>query len=60
MLLPPAALPPQHMDMSGSAVSLGSALAVGRLKVKRNVLFVAAVAENAIDGNAFKPHAIIR
>ena len=42
------------MDMSGSAVTLASALAVGRLGLKRNVLFVAAVAENAIGSKAYK------
>ena len=49
-----------HMDMSGSAAALGSALAAGRLGIKRNILFVAAAAENAIDANAYKPHAIIK
>jgi leucyl aminopeptidase len=49
-----------HMDMSGSAATLGAALAVGRLKLKRNVVFVLAVAENAIDALAYKPHNILR
>lgn len=39
---------------------LGATLALGRARVKRNVVAVLAVAENAIDGAAYKPHAILR
>jgi len=49
-----------HMDMCGSAVALSCARAAHRAGLKRNVLFVAAVAENAIGGLAYKPKSIIR
>ncbi len=51
--------------MSNSPISfvqavLGAALSVHRLGLKRNVVYVIAVAENSIDALAFKPHNIIR
>jgi leucyl aminopeptidase len=49
-----------YMDMGGSAAALGACLAVHRLGIKRNVVFIAAVAENAMDANSYKPHSIIR
>lgn len=49
-----------HMDMGGCAAVLGSALAASKLGLKRNVVFVCAVAENAIDSLAYKPHAVIK
>jgi leucyl aminopeptidase len=49
-----------HMDMCGSAASLSSALACYRLGVKRNIVFVVAVAENAIGSLAYKPKSIIK
>ena len=39
---------------------LGAALTIHRLGIKRNVVFVLAIAENSMDSLAFKPHAIIR
>jgi leucyl aminopeptidase len=49
-----------HLDMCGSANVLGIALALGRLRVKRNVVLVLGIAENAIGKDAYKPHAIMR
>lgn len=49
-----------HMDMGGSAAVLGSLLAAHRLGVKRNIVAIATVAENAIDAAAYKPKNIIR
>jgi len=49
-----------HMDMGGASAVLGAMLAIGRLGLKRNVVAIAAVAENAIGENAYKPKAIIR
>lgn len=46
--------------MGGSAAVLGAFKAVATLGIKRNVVAVIAVAENAIGENAFKPHNIIR
>jgi leucyl aminopeptidase len=48
------------MDMGGAAAVLGCCRTVARLGVKRNVVFVLAVAENAIGSRAYKPHAVIR
>jgi leucyl aminopeptidase len=42
-------------DMGGAAAVLGTALAVGRIKPKRNVRFYLAVAENSVSGNAIRP-----
>jgi leucyl aminopeptidase len=49
-----------HMDMGGASAVLGAMLAIHRMGIKRNVVGVATVAENAIDSLAYKPHAIIR
>jgi leucyl aminopeptidase len=49
-----------HIDKQGACNVLGIALAVGRAKLPRNVVFVLAVAENAVDANACKPHNIMR
>jgi leucyl aminopeptidase len=49
-----------HMDKGGASAALGCALAAGRLNIKRNVVFVAAVAENSIDSLSYKPKAIIK
>lgn len=49
-----------HMDKQGGSNVLGIALAAGRLNVKRNVVFVVAAAENAIDAASYKPHCVMR
>ena len=57
---PTGSMEEMHMDMGGSAAVLGAFRALTQLGVKRNVVAVLAVAENAIDANAFKPHNILR
>ena len=57
---PTGSMEDMHMDMGGSAAVLGAFRALTQLGVKRNVVAVLAVAENAIDANAFKPHNILR
>jgi leucyl aminopeptidase len=57
---PTGSMEDMHMDMGGSAAVLGAFRALTQLGVKRNVVAVLAVAENAIDANSFKPHNIIR
>ncbi len=46
-------------DMGGAAAVLGAALAIGRIKPKRNVRFYLAVAENSVSGNAIRPGDIL-
>jgi leucyl aminopeptidase len=57
---PTGSMEDMHMDMGGSAAVLGTALAVHRLGLKRNIVFVVGAVENAIDSLAYKPHAIIK
>ena len=57
---PTGSMEDMHMDMSGSAAAIGALLACHRLGLKRNVVFVAAVAENAIGSRSYKPKNIIR
>ena len=57
---PTGSMEDMHMDMGGAAAALGAFRAVAGLGLKRNVVVVLAVAENAIGENAFKPHNIIR
>lgn len=48
-----------HLDKGGAAAVLGAMSAIARMKVRKNVVAVVALAENAIGSNAYKPHAII-
>lgn len=57
---PTGSMENMHMDMGGSAAVLGAFKALTALGVKRNVVAVLAVAENAIGEHAFKPHNILR
>jgi leucyl aminopeptidase len=57
---PTGSMEDMHMDKSGSAAVLGAFKALTKLGVRRNVVAVLAIAENAIGENAFKPHNIIR
>lgn len=57
---PTGSMEDMHMDMGGSAAVLGAFKALTKLGVKRNVVAVLAVAENAVGEHAFKPHNIIR
>ncbi|UCF69344.1 MAG: leucyl aminopeptidase family protein [Acidobacteriota bacterium] len=47
-------------DMGGAAIVLAAAQAVAAQKLKRNVRFYLAVAENAVAGNALRPGDVIR
>lgn len=49
-----------YMDMGGAAAACGAALTCGRLGIKRNIVFILAIAENAVDALSFKPHNIIK
>lgn len=46
-------------DMQGSAVALGTLLALSRIGAKVNVDCWLALAENCIDGTAYKPHDVV-
>ena len=58
-LKPPAGMLLMKKDMGGAATVLGTALALGTLKVRRNLRFYLAVAENAVAGNAIRPGDVI-
>ncbi len=49
-----------HMDMSGAACVLGVLKLAAQLKLKVNITGVLAVAENAIDGIAYKPGSVLK
>ncbi|MCR4336545.1 MAG: leucyl aminopeptidase [Candidatus Omnitrophica bacterium] len=49
-----------RMDMSGAAAVIGTLHNALALKLKKNVLFVMPIAENAIDANSYKPGDVIR
>lgn len=49
-----------HYDMGGAAAVLGAMSAIGRLGVKRNVIGVLGLAENAIGARAYKPMDILK
>lgn len=49
-----------HLDMSGAAAILGTMEALAELKWPVNVVGVMALAENAIDGNSYKPGCVLR
>lgn len=48
-----------NMDMSGAAVALGVIRAAAELKLKKNILAVAPVVENAVGTNSYKPGTIL-
>lgn len=57
---PTGSMEDMHIDKQGASNVLGIALAVGRLRIARNIVFVLAVAENAVDSDSYKPHNIMR
>ena len=59
-LKPSGHIETMRMDMSGAAAVIGTLKNTIALKLKKNVLFVCAVAENAIGSLAFKPGDVIR
>jgi leucyl aminopeptidase len=48
-----------NIEKKGAACVLASMQTIARLKLKINIVGVLALAENAIDANSYKPHAII-
>ena len=49
-----------HLDMSGAAVVTGLVYALAKNKVKKNVVAIIPLVENAINGEAYKPGDIIK
>jgi leucyl aminopeptidase len=58
-LKPHASMLTMQGDMQGSAVALGTLLALTRMGAKVNVDCWLALAENCIDGAAYKPHDVV-
>lgn len=59
-LKPTGSMETMRCDMSGAAAILGTLKNAIALNVKKNVIFVAAIAENAIGSGAYKPGDVIR
>eukprot|EP00042_Codosiga_hollandica_P057325 m.846185 g.846185 ORF g.846185 m.846185 type:complete len:515 (-) comp59556_c0_seq9:90-1634(-) len=59
-LKPTGSMETMHLDKSGAVVALAAADAVARAGLRKNVVFVLALAENCIGSRAYKPHAIIK
>ena len=49
-----------HLDMSGAAVALATIRLASELKLKVNLVVAIPLAENAIDGNSYKPGSVIK
>lgn len=59
-LKPPGPMTNQmHIDMAGAATVLSTILTASRLKLKKNLIGVMALAENAVDSKSYKPGSII-
>jgi leucyl aminopeptidase len=59
-LKPTGSMETMHLDKSGAAVALAASVAASRLNIPKNIVFVLALAENAIGSGSYKPHAIIK
>lgn len=59
-LKPTNGIETMRTDMSGAAAVIGTLKNTLALKLKKNIIFALAVAENAIDALAFKPGDVIR
>lgn len=59
-LKPTGSMESMHYDMSGAAATLATMQALGALGVKKNVVGVLGLAENAIGKGAYKPMSIIK
>ena len=59
-LKPSGHIETMRMDMSGAAAVIGTLKNTIALNLKKNILFVVAVAENAIGSYAYKPGDVIR
>jgi leucyl aminopeptidase len=49
-----------HLDKSGACAVMGALYGTLELNLKRNVVFVLALAENAVDSASYKPGDIIK
>ena len=58
-LKPSGSMETMREDMSGAAAVLATLKAVLALKPKKNLIFAAGMAENAIDANSYKPGDVI-
>ena len=58
-LKPSGSIETMRYDMSGTAAVIGTLKAVTDLKIKKNILFVCAIAENLIDSKAYFPGDVI-
>jgi len=56
----PRMMSEMNIDMSGSAVVLATMKAVSELKLKKNIIMVAPVCENAVGSLAQKPGAVLK
>jgi len=54
-LKPTGSIETMRIDMSGTAAVIGTLKAALDLKIKKNILFVCAIAENAIDAKSYRP-----
>jgi len=59
-LKPTGSMESMYLDMSGSAAVLSAIKAVALLQLPIKLVVALALAENAIDGNAYKPHVILQ
>lgn len=59
-LKPTGGIETMRTDMSGAAAVIGTLKNTLALKLKKNIIFVLGVAENAIDALAYKPGDVIR
>lgn len=59
-LKPSGHIETMRIDMSGAAAVVGTLKNAIALKLKKNVLFVCALAENSIGSSAFKPGDVVR
>ena len=58
-LKPAKSMTIMRCDMGGAAAVLGAMMAIGKMKLKANVVAVIAACENAISANAYRPGDII-
>lgn len=59
-LKPTGSIETMRSDMSGAAAVLGTLQNALHLKIKKNILFVCAMAENAIGSRSYKPGDVIK
>lgn len=58
-LKPSASMQDMHLDMAGAAVVLGIFSLLKKLKIKRRVIGITPITDNAIDSKAYRPSEII-